>query len=140
MLWLKKRNGKNLKNKYQQRRAKLKCSIDKNAVLLKKKLFLPLYSTKSYYWKVFSSVLNNISEKIALMNLCLITWADLSFLLRRTILLQTKTNTYHFRPINTLKMKMPPLSSIINHKHRTRYMCFYVYSHNKIFDWISCLK
>ena len=43
----KKRNPKNLKIKYQERGAKLKCSMDEKAIL-HKECFLPLYSELNY--------------------------------------------------------------------------------------------
>ena len=92
-----------------------------------KDCFLPLYPTKYYNQKVFSPIFNNISEKKCLDKPVFNNiQTDITILQRQSILLQTKSNillySFYFRPTNTLKNKMAPLSSIINHKHPPIYV------------------
>ena len=66
----KNRNAKNFKTKFQQRGVKLKCSIDKWAMLLNS---LPLSPTKSDFGIYFYLFAITFQNKIVLINLFLIT-------------------------------------------------------------------
>ena len=98
LLWQKTRNAKNLKFKFQQRVAKLKCLIDKRAILTQ--FFATIFNKillMEYNFEISAITFQN---KIALIKLFLITLLDLTI----------------------IETKMALLSFLINHHHQTRYI------------------
>ena len=128
MLWLKIRNAKNLKVKYQQSAVKLKFSIGKKTILHKilQKFFYHFFIQQNIiirnYFHIFPRTSDN---EVVVVNLCLIMEIDSTIFSNKQYCykqIQALFSIIHFSPIYTLKTKMAPLSSIINHKHQTRYI------------------
>ena len=65
--------------------------------------FMPLYPTKSDYWKLFSTIFNNISEQNCLDKT---VFNSVNKLVPWTILLQTKSNFFlDYFALGQLKFK-----------------------------------
>ena len=120
LLWQKSRNDKKLKIKFQQRRVKLKCSIDKRTILLQ---FFAFFSNKIFLLESNLSTYNNFSEENCLDKPVFNNVSRLELEQYCYKQNQTLPSIIRFR----LKMKVALLSwlfFLINDYHQTRYIPF----------------